>query len=282
MKKDLNPINYLLPKNVDKKDSAIGIVLPFQIFTPIRITILLFYDYRTGRIERYSVNSSQEMWKWKNVNKDTVSNFSFKNNKYIINNKDLHSITDFTGIYDPILHDGKFSQKFYEHFINELLRDYIFSLAKLKKSVSFNYVNMDIIRALTRPYFLTENHSMGAGFLQDKEQEIIHNDNYFKLKNIMPFYPKEFITTDYNLNLLIHIPRKFENVFENADKNKKTIFKVLPIKDYSQGVIDLRRSLEIKTITSLPELEYRIRTFNHNIVEQLKKHEIENNKWIQV
>lgn len=280
--KDFNPAKYLLPKNIDKKDSAIGIVLAFQLSTPIRVTILMFYDYRTGRIERYLVNSSQDLWNWRNINKDTTSKFSFKNNKYLVDNKDIHSLVDFEGIYNPILKDGKFSQKFYENFINELLRDYLFSLVKLGKPVSFNYTNMDIIRALTRPYLMLEKFSMGSGVTTDLEQERIHNDNYFKLRNILPYSPKEWLTTDYKLNLVIHIPQKFEKVFEDADKNDKTHFKVLPSKDYTQGVIDLRRSLEIKTLTSLSDLESRIRTFNFNIVEQLRKQQIKKDKYINV
>lgn len=156
------------------------------------------------------------------------------------------------------------------NFINELLRDYLWTLVSKGKPQSFNYTNMDVIRSLTRPSLMLKRFNMGSGVMSDTEKQVIHNDDYLKLRNIRPYSPDCFIETDYKLNLLIHVPKKFEKTFK-GDLNEKTCFKALPVQDYSQGVIDLKRSLQIKTVTSLSDLESRIRTFNFNIVEQLRK-----------
>lgn len=280
--KSLNPTKYLMPKNVDRKDSAIGIVLAFQLFTPVRVTILLFYDYRTGRIERYLVNSSLDSWNWWNIFTSNTSNFSFNKDKYLVENKDIHSLVDFQGIYNPVSKDGKFSLKFYEDFIQELMRDYLWELVKQGKPQSFNYTNMDVIRSLTRPSLMLKRFNMGSGVMSDTEKEKINDDDYLKLRNIRPYSPDCFIKTDYKLNLLIHVPKKFEKRFESADIDEKTFFKALPVQDYSQGVIDLKRSLQIKTVTSLSDLESRIRTFNYNIVEQLRKTQEKREKYIDI
>lgn len=47
------PQDYLLPANINlKNNSPIGIVLPIIIAKPFKISILIFYDYRTGRVEK--------------------------------------------------------------------------------------------------------------------------------------------------------------------------------------------------------------------------------------
>lgn len=255
----LNPVKYLLPKNTANTESPIGIIIPFQIVEPFRVAILLFYDYRTGRIERYVVNAETKFSNWKPVNHGLNNTFVFDKKPYIINYAAQHSIPDFTNLYIPYLNTGKMSLKFYSQFKMELLRDYIYSVFHDKSAASYNHTNIDIIRALTRPSVLTDKMrgNVGSGDMAEVDQLLIHHTNNFKLDNVLPFSAQHFFETNYKLKLIIHIPKRFQNIIE--DKLGRIHFNVLPIKDYSQGVIDLKRSLEI-------------RTFNYNVTFQLSKH----------
>jgi hypothetical protein len=151
MKKDITiPQQYLMPKNTDK--TPLGIILAIHKNVPFKISILIFYDYRTGRIERYLVNSEKDIntSHWKDINNDI---FIYKNQKFLLNNSHEHDSEslDMQNIYNPLINDGKLSLDFFKMFIYELMRDYIYILSYEGGAPSYNYTNMDVIRRLTHP-----------------------------------------------------------------------------------------------------------------------------------
>lgn len=51
---------YLIPNSIDKIYAPLGIVISFVRNTSPRISILVYYDFRTGRIERHLINAEKE------------------------------------------------------------------------------------------------------------------------------------------------------------------------------------------------------------------------------
>lgn len=270
MKKTIfNPIEYLTPKNISPHVSPVGIILPFQITKPFKISILLFYDYRTARVERYLVNSEQNIanTSW---SADKVSDiFWYNGQKHLIDNRSIHEEMSYNDIYSPLLTDGLMSQDFYKAFIIELLRDYIMTLSALGQGHSYSYTNMDIIRRLTNPWF--PETQLGSGVIDHKDGKTIHLSKNIKSHNIKIKENILFLKTDFNKPLLIHEPRKFQNLFKRFISTNDFIFEPLQIKDNSQGLIDLKRTLNIKSVKSLADLDSRISSFNHNVVFKLTR-----------
>lgn len=230
----------------------------------------MFFDYRTGRVERYLVNSEKDIlntpWTFKN------NTFSFENKNYIINRTEEHKIPDFSEVYAPLLNDGNLSSAFYRDFLSELKRDYIFSLDIRKQSYSYNYTNMDVIRMITRPSIdFDADYQMGSGIIPHKDGELIQFSKNLKLKNFKWRESEIFFKTNFDLPFLIHVPKKFINTEKDTQKVK---LRELEIKNNCQAIMDLKRSLQIKTVTSLSDLDYRIRVFNYNFPDLLKKNEI--------
>lgn len=266
-----NPIDYLTPKNISPNVSPIGIILPFQITKPFKISILLFYDYRTGRVERYLVNSEKNiantLW-----STDEISDvFYFKGKKHMIDNRKIHEKTCLQDIYNPMLNDGLMSPDFYKAFIQELMRDYMATLLLTERGHSFNYTNMDVIRRLTHPNF---SNAIGSGWVAVNEEESLHASKHVRVERIAEKDNPLFLKTDFSKVLLLHEPRKFKDIFLKwLNSGNRVMCEPLEIKNNSQGLLDLKRTLDIKSIKSLSELDCRIRSFNYHIVLKLSRNQ---------
>lgn len=124
---------------------------------------------------------------------------------------------------------------------------------------------------LTKPSFVfDEDYKMGSGFIPTSDVEKIHFNKHYKLRNLGTWVADTFIDTNFDLPFLIHVPKKF---IKAEGDTKQVKLKVLDIKDNSQGIKDLKRSLKIKTITSLSDLDHRIRVYNHNLPALIKKNQ---------
>ena len=115
------------------------------------ISILLFLDFRTGRVERFIINSSNPTLNL-NKNKKGIGLdykedlfFTWNNEKFkVLHDSDHGPWIDGETILSQ-LGDGKLNRKYYAFFIAELIRDY------LKFFYSFNNGNIASLRKLTLP-----------------------------------------------------------------------------------------------------------------------------------
>jgi hypothetical protein len=121
----MNLKSYLLPKNFNvNKENPLGIILGFKKLlnsanTKDKMAVLLYFDFCTGRVERYLVNTS-------NKNDDKIRSslnndiFYFNRNKYYINYSDEHLRSQEKELFSfnqNLMIEGKLSTKFYELFI---------------------------------------------------------------------------------------------------------------------------------------------------------------------
>jgi len=158
MKKYELKINFNEQKGIDylqkckltqSKQNIGGCILSF--FIKIKngnqtdlISLLLFLDFRTGRVERYLINSSNKDLIKKGVDYKEDWYFFWNNEKYKIFHENEHIInTEFTSL--SRLNDGQLTRTFYINFMSELLRDY------LQFNNSFLDGNMASLKKLTSP-----------------------------------------------------------------------------------------------------------------------------------
>lgn len=156
---------YLLETNINNKKqnvadnlNVLGVILAFttkikynEAFkTHFLLSTLLFLDLRTGRIERYLINSSDPKANEKGIDYKDDLFFTWNNIKHRVFHDFEHSpLGKVTSISE--LGDGRINSKFYCIFMAELLRDY------LKYFLSFNDGNIASLRKLTAPIISGED-----------------------------------------------------------------------------------------------------------------------------
>ena len=267
---------YLIPSSINKNCSPLGIVIPFVRNTSPRISILLFYDYRTGRVERHLINAEKELYN--NKQKYDTDVFMFKGKKYLIDNSEDYLINDKWNnlkFDNSLLNDGRLSKGFYKLFMHELIRDYLFTTIQFHESISYKFTNMNTIRRWTHPinkWLDTADLPLGSGDLSAKEKTIIHNDTYHSLKKIAGERSNFLIKTDFSKPLLLNVPTQFVNVFDSFENISDILkFESLKSKDYTLGISDLKSTIKFKGCNNIDTIEKRIRTFNNNILLRLNK-----------
>jgi hypothetical protein len=282
--------NYLLPKNVDlNKENVLGIILGFHniLKNKDELAVLLYYDFTTGRIERFLVNTP---------NKNVKDSYNFYNDYYYFNKKKYHidlseehipskTIYDIYTFNQDIMNDGKLSTSFFKLFMFELLRDYLSNLLIFNRYISYDNPNMNLLRKLTSPLdwdfivnYLNNNNikdfKLGSGILNKKIENIINNDKNIKLKDISMFYHNQpLIKKNDNLPSIIYVPYIFKpiSITKTLSKQNKIIVKILDKKDYSTSLLDLKSSLKFKEIENIQQLTNRIKHFNYHIGKRLEK-----------
>ena len=272
--------DYLIGEKIDtKKENLFGTILGFQkkigfneVFkTYNHFAFLLFFDHRTGRIERYLINSANIK---ENIFKEKIEGyndiFSFKGEKYRLLNESEHIMDDhYENFRFSNLHDGKLSRKFFNVFFFELYRDYLIY------EKSYINGNMAYLRDKTVPitqeyYDKTKNtlilaKGTGAGIV--KENLIPKSMGEF-----LPFTSKTYLEINSNLPKIIYIPKIFKSdLFNSSLELNNFIFKPVLINECPQCIKDLRRTISIRDISNSADLNRKIRIFNDNIVKKLDK-----------
>lgn len=139
------------------------------------------------------------------------------------------------------------------------------------RAYSYNYTNIDVIKTLTHPRFslIGDKATFGSGVISSKEMGILNDSDNLKLRNLNPKISKYYLETDYNKPLLIHVPKRFLDVMNSVED--KLIFESLSFKDYSQGLKDMKRSLSMRNVENIQDIDLIIRTFNNNIENKLER-----------
>jgi hypothetical protein len=151
--------NYLLETNINKQKQSstdnlnlFGVILAFttkikynEAFkTSFLLSALMYLDLRTGRVERYLINSSNPLANEKGIDYKDDLFFTWNNEKYKVFHDFEHSLLgDLTSLTQ--LGDGKINAKFYCTFMAELLRDYF------RFYSSYNDGNIASLRKITAP-----------------------------------------------------------------------------------------------------------------------------------
>jgi len=134
------------------------------------ISILLFLDFRTGRVERFIINSSDPKLNTKKIDvgvdyKEDLY-FTWNNERYKVFHEDEHSWGKLTDL--STLGNGKLTKHYFILFMAELVRDY------LKYFNSYLNGNVASIRKLTSPIKPTVFEPLDNE-KQDKQMDGVNN-----------------------------------------------------------------------------------------------------------
>lgn len=177
------------------------------------LSLLLYLDLRTARVERYIMNSSDPIMNNKGIDFKEDVFYMWNNKKYKLFHKDKYTNTDLNDKLSA-LGDGKLTRKFYELFMYELTRDYLIknisykdgnmlSLIKLtaptkhlipivqQDSLSNDNNNNDDLQ-LEKDNEITKSFDLGTGVLNEVEKQAIAQSSNYSLKNFEPFVAKKF------------------------------------------------------------------------------------------
>ena len=285
-------------QNVKHNKNTLGAILAFN--TKVKedkpgknfnlISLLLFLDFRTARVERFIINSSNPTL---NLNKKDVGVDYRKDLTFVWNNEKFNVFHDLElGIWNKgdqstilsQIGDGKLTRKYYIYFITELLRDY------LKYFTSFRNGNIASLRKLTlpiEPAKLDKNGNIvesatGSGLINNKENlgKLLHESSEYRKNDFDVFKAYNFISNKYDdINptndqiMTIFIPNGLKNGSLDHMLNSLNYNVVYANKgELSQLVKDFSRTLSIKTIRNTDDIVKRIKYFNYNIVRHLKKY----------
>jgi len=296
---------YLLETSINKEKQSVttninsnvlGAVLAFntnikcnETFKTFNsLSLLVFLDLRTGRVERYLINSSDPKANDKGIDYKEDLYFTWENNKYRVFHDFEHSALDTTNLSE--IGDGKLNIKFYSIFMAELLRDY------LHYFISFKNSNIATLRKLTAPiksptydyskiednktFSIQENNpkiksGLGTGRISELEKNLINESYDYKLKDFEPFYAHKFIKnsdspTSKN-KWIIFVPKQLNNkMIENWFNHFNFNLIYVNRNELPQLTKDFSRTLSIKTIPNIDNINTRIKTFNYNIVKNLQ------------
>jgi hypothetical protein len=210
-------------KNIITDSNAVGVVLALRANIQYNkpyigsylITVLLFLDLRTARVERYIINSSDPKVneKGKDFKKDLY--YILNNERYKLFHDDEHEIEP-TSLTSS-LGNGKFTSKFYTFFMSELLRDYLVT------ETSFFDGNIATLRKITKPIkefpkplnFDNNNliiKSAGTGELNEIEKNAISKSSDYSLPLIEGFKAQRFFNNKLldNSKAIIYVPKQFK------------------------------------------------------------------------
>ena len=291
---------YLLKTNIDKSkqsskenNNVIGTILSYSTKLQFNenlkrydlLSILLFLDFRTGRVERYLINNSDPNANKKSIDYKEDLYFSWNNVKYKIFLDMEHSTHEKITLsdMDPI---GKINSKFYITFMMELLSDYLFYFPR----ASFNDGNIASLRKLTlarKPakYEFDKDESLsnseyipkitepglGTGVMPNVITNSITESNEYKLKDFQVFESKIFVNGNIKpKKQVIFVPKQYKNRMIEIWFEKLNYKLVYTNKnELSQIVKDFTRTLSIKTVKTNPSVTQRIKLFNYHSVRSL-------------
>lgn len=298
-------------QSVTKNSNVLGAVLAFNtkikyndtLKTFSLLSLLIFLDFRTGRVERYLINSSDPKANDKGIDYKEDLHFTWENNKYRVFHDFEHSPLDKLNLSE--IGDGKLNTKFYTIFMAELLRDY------LHYFISFKNSNIATLRKITAPikspiydYSKIEDNKtisleknnpkiksgLGTGRIAEFEKNLINESYDYKLKDFEPFKAHKFIKNNDSPTSknkwIIFVPKQLNNkMIENWFNHFNFNLIYVNRNELPQLIKDFTRTLSIKTITNINNINTRIKTFNYNIVKKLQnleENESNNKKKINI
>lgn len=258
-------------ENVDTKPIA-----PFKTYE--RLSVLMFLDFRTGRIERYLINVS-------NLGLINIPlTTDFKEDVYFTHQGEKYRIFhDNEHLYNPDhtesslfnLGDGILSKDFYRIFITELFRDYLIYWT------SYNDGNMASLRKISIPveHMVNEDGnkqmSSGTGRTTDIEMSAVEASPHYRVKDFEQYQADKYL--DYGLRgaenkYNIFIPKNFEDKAMSALFNAGA-FNLIPSTrgDLPQVCTDFVRTFNIKKVNNIHSTSLKIRTWNYEITKRLKR-----------
>jgi len=278
MKNQMTLKKYLVG-NTKETENLYGTILGFRKMIDYNKTFktfnhfsfLLFYDHRTGRIERYLINSSKI--DETRLNKENIEGY---NEKIVYNGKEYNAYYEDEHIINEVssfnrLLDGKLNRKFYTLFMFELFRDY------LQYETSYFNGNMANLRAWTLPLEFRENINketneiekfpLGTGNI-----ELLIKPLAARNQEVEYFDAKRYRETNNQIIRVINVPKVFANKYL-SDMLLEYKLKLNPVitKECPQCIIDLRRSINIRDINNSADLRRKIKIFNYNISKKLEK-----------
>jgi hypothetical protein len=200
VKKNENVFGAVLAYNTKVKEVDYGEPGSFNRFN--LISVLLFLDFRTARVERYIINSSNPKL---NLNKKNIGvdykkdlYFTWNNERYkLFHDLEHGPLRDETILSQ--LGDGKLTRKYYVFFIGELLRDYFQLFGHFKDG---NIASLRKITLPTKPAKFDENGKMissqlGVGKLLNNEKvntkKLLNETEIYKEKDFEVFEAYKFI-----------------------------------------------------------------------------------------
>jgi len=210
--------DYLVGKVLpNKHDNILGAVLGFNKKLSFNettkkydlIAILLFLDFRTGRVERYLVNSSN-IHPNKGIDLKEDLYFTWEGERYKIFYEKEHSPTEEASLTK--IGNGILNREFYFIFMTELARDYFLFFK------SFNDGNISSLRKNTGPLEIAEignNESvgLGTGKISKIEYNLLKDSNEYKSKDFIAFNAHNFINIPKknNKKMTIFVPINLKN-----------------------------------------------------------------------
>jgi hypothetical protein len=297
-------IDYLQKNELSKIDSnnIAGTVLAFNIRIKNgdkfdKLSLLLFLDFRTGRVERYLINSSNPNLNQEGIDFKEDLSFYLNNVKYRMFYEDVHwagtSKASLTKLSD--MNDGILSRRFYLFFMAELIRDYLFfnnsfldgnmasllkvttpiQLAKFEKITDPKQIKDGEVyikqNENVKNFYVKKWPSLGTGrLITDEEKKEINNSTDYILKDLTPFEAFKFIE-DNNKILTFFVPNQFKsNYLVNLFEKNKINLIYANRNELPQIVQDFVRTLNIKSVKRPQDITLRIKFFNYNIVKRLK------------
>ena len=290
--------NYLLGNNPNLYGSIIGFKRGWRKNKPEFVdyySFLLYFSHETGRIERYLYNSgckinsiffnnvsekeSQEYYNFKVAidqkikSQKLLTKFISLENINIIN-LNLHKIS-FDNLYD-----GKLNSKMFNMFIFELLRDYFlfkqsYIICDMKflrkhtegKNIDNKYLKLGTGKFINKRELIQDFSLHFTGCQEDFEKSI-----KCLIFGLTEFYATRFINYNDNNNLLINIPKNFNNSLFNSILNKLDYDIVtLDKSNEPQCIKDLKTYINSRNVLNYKDLSSKIMKWNNIIDKKLNK-----------
>jgi len=195
--------------------------------------ILLYFDQRTGRIERFLMNSKD------NINYDSVDSFNLSNDKS----------------WYKVAEDGKLDGKFLNRFLMELFSDYFLT------NKSYKICDMNYIKNYTLPMQnLNESIKEQDLSINLKGTKPFINNKYVNLN-----YSKPLI-----LNVPQYLNMQAIKVTLESSYNIKLKPYVINF-DSPKALIDLKVQFNARTITDIQNFNDKVIDFNKQNQDKILK-----------
>uniref|UniRef100_A0A896Z9I3 Uncharacterized protein n=1 Tax=Coniophora olivacea TaxID=85977 RepID=A0A896Z9I3_9AGAM len=285
-----NVVEYLIGE--DYNPNLFGTILGFKKSANSRFSFFLYLSHETGRIERILFNPCSDSdfhLEYSDLKssiltyKDEIIQDNVQNENHIIENSEqkFHKFNQIINSNYPLrllnldhLNDGNINKVFFDSFIIELLRDYLWTFR------SFSVTDMKFLKQFTNPIyqgnFKDVPYFIGCGETNLKELESYYKtqninltfsefSEYFKWFNAFKFINYNYIKNNSQDNLLsINLPKAFNWKTTNTILNEYNFQAVsLEQSKVPQIIKDLKTYINSRTITDKFDLLAKVSKFNN-------------------
>lgn len=268
-----------------------GTILGFAKKSNNKFSFFLYILHETGRIERIlfnpcstsDLNLNYEDLKSYVIIKNDEKLFTEDSNQNIASEKAENIYDNFQKVVSThyplnllnldILNDGNLNKVFFDSFIIELMRDYLWTFS------SFHITDMRFLKQNTNPIYQDKfkdvPYSVGCGDINLKELENFHNSKKLTTplsdfaQNFKCFKAWKFIDYNYLQNnsqdnlLSINLPKNFNWKTTNFILNKYNFRGVnIPSSNIPQLIKDVKTFINSRTITDRDDLIIKVAKFN--------------------